>query len=379
LIAPYILLQPEINIGKTIWHISRVYKDLIGSQKTYTVCTLAFCKELLIRMRPDLETYVFLIIRDSEVLYYKYFFLYVLQLDKYELCRQVILQPSFFSGFRAFLSSVIRPDLNYYLINLRERKVARAIIVLQNFMRLITSQEKLKLSEYQEVIRRIFVYFQSGFNFKFFDHSFFYWTAKIAILLRIFTHLDWEDIRTIKTSFVHDCIKQFIEGGRSSYIPQYQIILDVCPITVISHFLRLRKKLWKHSDFIFAGSISGLPLISESLNKIVSIQLRNIGLSKEDLDSVKGECKLLTNLIMDPKPFDKTSNMLFSKYNTGSGFPLFNTLEWKKQGIIEELARSLYNTPPDADLDPMTDGFISLELLKWQQRNLPDNSRAEVF
>jgi hypothetical protein len=123
LLTPYILLQPEINIGKTIWHMSKVYKDLINSQKSSTVCTLAFCKELLIRIRPELETYVFLIIKNSEVLYYKYFLLYVLRFNKYELCWQVTLQPSFLLGFKTLLYSGIRPDLDHYLINQRERKV----------------------------------------------------------------------------------------------------------------------------------------------------------------------------------------------------------------------------------------------------------------
>jgi hypothetical protein len=148
LLTPYILLQPEINIGKTIGRMSKVYKDLINSQKSSTVCTLAFCKELLIRIRPELETYIFMIIKNSEVLYYKYFFLYVLQLKKYELCWQVTLQPSFFLGFKAFLYSVIKPELNYYLINLRERKVIQAIIVIQNYIKLINSQEKIMLSEH---------------------------------------------------------------------------------------------------------------------------------------------------------------------------------------------------------------------------------------
>jgi hypothetical protein len=169
----------------------------------------------------------------------------------------------------------------------------------------MNSQEKIMLSEHQEIVRRIFVYYQSGFKFEYFDHSFFYWNAKIAILLRIFTHLDWESIRSLKEENILSCIKELKKEGRSSYVPQYQIILDLCPIEVISHFLRLRKKLWKSSDSIFAGIVSGVTLTSESLNKIVSIQLRNIGLSKEDLDLIKGACFLSTNLTIDPKPFDK--------------------------------------------------------------------------
>jgi hypothetical protein len=65
--------------------MSKVYRNLIKSQNSSTVYMLAFCKELLIRIRPELETYIFMIIKDSEVLYYKYFLLYVLQLEKQEL------------------------------------------------------------------------------------------------------------------------------------------------------------------------------------------------------------------------------------------------------------------------------------------------------
>jgi hypothetical protein len=195
------------------------------------------------------------------------------------------------------------------------------------------------LSEHQEIVRRIFGYYQSGFNFEHFDHSFFYWNAKIAILLRIFTNLDWENIRFLKEENILSCIKELKKEGRSSYIPQYQDILDLCPIEVISHFLRLRKKLWRSSNFIFAGSVSGVPLTSESLDKIVSIQLGNIGLSKEDLDLIKVACILSTNLTIDPKPFDKTSNKLFSKYNIENRF-LKNVLESKKQEIISELSQS---------------------------------------
>jgi hypothetical protein len=161
LLTPYILLQPEINIGKTIWHMSKVYKSLIRSQNSSTVCTLAFCKELLIRIRPELETYIFMIIKDSEVLYYKYFFLYILQLEKHELCWQVTLQPSFFLGFKAFLYAVIKPEMNHYLINFRKRKVVQAIITIQDYIKLINSQERIALSKHQEIIRKIFIYYLS--------------------------------------------------------------------------------------------------------------------------------------------------------------------------------------------------------------------------
>jgi hypothetical protein len=357
--------------------MSKVYRNLISSKKSSTVCTLAFCKELLIRIRPELEN-IFMIIKNSEVLYYMYFFLYILQHEKHELCWQVTLQHSFFLGFKAFLYAVIKPELNYYLVNLRERKVIQTIVTIQNYIKLISSQERVALSKHQEVIRRIFVYYQSGFNFKYFNHSFFYWTAKIAILLRIFTRLDWESIRTLKEEDIYNCIKELTKEGRSSYISQYQIILDLCPIEVISHFLRLRKKLWKSSNFVFAGSISGVSLTSESLNKIVSIQLGNIELSKEDLDSIKGACVLSTNLVVDPKPFDKTSNILFWKYSIENK-SLKDILELKKQEIVWELTQSLYNTPSDERLNLMMNGFVSLELLNWQQRNVPSSSSKEVF
>jgi hypothetical protein len=146
----------------------------------------------------------------------------------------------------------------------------------------------------------------------------------------------------------------------------------------MSHFLRLRKKLWKSSDFEFAGSISGVALTSESLLKIVSIQLGNIGLSKEDLDSIKGGCNLSTNLIFDPKPFDKTSNILFQKYSMENK-PLKDAFEFRKQEIISELTQSLYNAPPDEKLNLMMNGFVSLELLNCQQRNVPNSSSKEFF
>jgi hypothetical protein len=182
----------------------------------------------------------------------------------------------------------------------------------------------------------------------------------------------------LKEEVVHTCIKELKKEGRSSYIPQYQIILDLCPIEVTSHFLRLRKKLWKSSNFIFAGSISGVALTSESLNKIVSIQLGNIGLSKEDLDSIKGACILSTNLVFNPKPFDKTSNILFWKYSRENK-SLKDALELKKQEICWELVQSLYNIPPEERLNLMINGFVSLELLNWQQRNVPNSSSKEVF
>jgi hypothetical protein len=96
LLAPYILLQPEINIGKTIWHISRFYKNLIKEPSKFSLCAIAFCKELIIRVRPDLETFIFMVIENAHILYYKYFFLYVLQCEQQELCWQITLQPSFF-------------------------------------------------------------------------------------------------------------------------------------------------------------------------------------------------------------------------------------------------------------------------------------------
>jgi hypothetical protein len=69
-------------------------------------------------------------------------------------------------GFKAFLYAVIKPELDHYLINLRERKVIQTIMTIQSYIRLIDSQERVSLLKHQEVIRRIFVYYQSGFDFK---------------------------------------------------------------------------------------------------------------------------------------------------------------------------------------------------------------------
>jgi hypothetical protein len=130
LLTPYILLQPEINIGKTIWHISEVYRNLVGEPSKFTLCTMAFCKELIIRIRPDLETYIFKIIKNLEILYYKYFFLYILQCEQQELCWQITLQPSFLLGFNAFLNAVINSELNYYPNNFRQRKIIQAVTTI---------------------------------------------------------------------------------------------------------------------------------------------------------------------------------------------------------------------------------------------------------
>jgi hypothetical protein len=78
LLIPYILLQPEINMGKTIWQLSRDYIRIIRDPNNFSLCTIAFCKKLIIKIRPDLETYIFMIIKDSHILSYKYFFLYAL-------------------------------------------------------------------------------------------------------------------------------------------------------------------------------------------------------------------------------------------------------------------------------------------------------------
>jgi hypothetical protein len=106
LLTPYILLQPEINIGKTIWCMSRFYKNLIKEPSKFSLCAIAFCKELIIRVRPDLETYIFMVIESAHILYYKYF-LYVLQCEGQELCWQITLQPSFLLGLNTFLYAVI--------------------------------------------------------------------------------------------------------------------------------------------------------------------------------------------------------------------------------------------------------------------------------
>jgi hypothetical protein len=96
------------------------------------------------------------------------------------------------------------------------------------------------------------------------------------------------------------------------------------------------------------------------------------------MDSIKGACNLATNLVFDPKPFDKTSNILFWKYSIKNK-PLKDAFEFRKQEIITELTQSLYNVPPDEKLNLMINGFVSLELLNWQQRNVPNSSSKEVF
>jgi hypothetical protein len=91
LLTPYILLQPEINMGKTIWHLSRDYIKIIKKPNNFSLCTIAFCKELIIKVRHDLETYIFMVIKNSHILSYKYFFLYILQCRQQELCWKVKL------------------------------------------------------------------------------------------------------------------------------------------------------------------------------------------------------------------------------------------------------------------------------------------------
>jgi hypothetical protein len=76
--------------------------------------------------------------------------------------------------------------------------------------------------------------------------------------------------------------------------------------------------MWKISNFIFAGSVSGIPLTSESLSKIISVQLRRIGLSWDDLELVRYSSNLIIDIPLTPKSFDKTSNILFRKYRLES-------------------------------------------------------------
>jgi hypothetical protein len=130
----------------------------------------------------------------------------------------------------------------------------------------------------------------------------------------IFTHNNLESIRRLTVEHVHTCVSLTKKENESSCIPQYQIILDLCPIDVIVHFLQLRKKMWKTSNFIFAGRVSGIPLTSESLSKIISIQLKGIGLSWDDLELVRCSSELTIDTPSTPKSFDKTSNILFRKY-----------------------------------------------------------------
>jgi hypothetical protein len=68
--------------------------------------------------------------------------------------------------------------------------------------------------------------------------------------------------------------------------------------------------MWKSSTFIFAGSVSGIPLTSESLSKIISIQLKGLGLSWDDLELVRCSSNSILDTLSSPKSFDKTSNIL---------------------------------------------------------------------
>jgi hypothetical protein len=198
----------------------------------------------------------------------------------------------------------------------------------------------------------------------------------MAILLTVFTHLDLESIRTLKVEDVQTCIDLARRENRASCIPQYQVILDLCPIEVITHFLKLRKKIWK--DFIFAGSISCIPLTSESLSKIISIQLEKMSLLEEDLNLIRGALSLSTEILSSPKSFDKTSNILFRKYRIESKL-LRNSLELRKQEIFSELTQDLYNTSSEERLEYMISGFIKLQLLDWFQRNMLDSLSKKVF
>jgi hypothetical protein len=123
-----------------------------------------------------------MVIKNSHILYYKYFFLYVLQCEQ-ELCWQITLQPSFLLGFSTFLCTAIKLELNYYPINVRDIKVTQAIVTIEEYLRIINSHDRIPLMKHQEIIRRILIFYQSGFSFSYFGQSFLYWMAKIAILL----------------------------------------------------------------------------------------------------------------------------------------------------------------------------------------------------
>jgi hypothetical protein len=58
---------------------------------------------------------------------------------------------------------------------------------------------------------------------------------------------------------------------------------------------------------------------------------------------------------------------------------LKDVLESKKQEIISELTQSLFNVSPDKEWGFMINGFISLELLGWHLRNMPNSSNEKVF
>jgi hypothetical protein len=194
----------------------------------------------------------------------------------------------------------------------------------------------------------------------------------------IFTHKNLEDIRRLTVEDVQTCINLAKKEDKSSCIPQYQIILDVCPIEVIIHFLQLRKRMWKTSTFVFARSVSGIPLTSESLFKVISIQLKGMGLAWDDLELVRCSSNLTKDTPTAPKSFDKTSNILFRKYHLENKL-LESSLELRKQETFSELTQDLYNTPLDQRLEQMTNGFIRLELLDCWRRNILNSSSRKDF
>jgi hypothetical protein len=236
--------------------------------------------------------------------------------------------------------------------------------IIGRYIRIINSEEEIIWNEFYEIIRKIFSFYQSGYHFSSFNEAFFYW---IAILLVIFTHKNLEDIRLTKKENI------------SSDIPKYSIILDVCPAEVIVHFLRLRRKIWKDSTFIFAGSISGLCLTLQSLIKIVSIQLKLMKLSLEDLELVRCSSFMIINLSSSQmKSFDKTSEILFRKYQKEDKLSE-ESLKQKEQEVHSELIQDLYDVPSDLNLVEMINGFTRLELLNWWRRNILNNSSKKDF
>jgi hypothetical protein len=180
--------------------------------------------------------------------------MYILQGDKFNLCWQIKIQPLFLCGFNNFLHNTMQPNKAKYW------RIIKMIITIDKFIKTLNSEENILLNPVQDIIRRIFIYYQTGFQFSIFDDSFYYWIAKMIILLVIFTHKDVNEIRLVTVNTTQLTNQLISKAEKSLNIPKYSVILDVNPSEVITHFLRLRQKRWKSSTFIFARSISGLCL-----------------------------------------------------------------------------------------------------------------------
>jgi hypothetical protein len=129
-------------------------------------------------------------------------------------------------------------------------------------------------------------------------------------------HKDISEIRCLTVNVVQLAMKLTSKAEKSLDIPKYPIILDVCQSEVITHFLRLRRKMSKSSPFTLAGSISGICLSFESLITIIKVQLGNMKLTLNDLDKVRLSSIVIVLPYPSLKTFDKTFTNLFEKYRS---------------------------------------------------------------